>query len=271
MAMAFSALLSVYDKDRPAWVRQALGSVLANTVKPAEIVICVDGPVGKELETVLGEAAQNPLVHVLRCQTNIGRGAALALAVPQCKSELIALVDADDISRANRFEKQLAAFAATPDLAVLGGQVQEVEPESLTPLAKRIVPLTDVAIRQRLKTRMPFNNPTVMFKKSAVLDSGNFQQLDLMEDYYMWVRVAAKGYKMANLPDILVDMRVDAHLYERRGGWSYFCANKQLFDRMRRLHLLNTWEYGYTLSARFMTQVLMPNKLRSWFYRKALR
>lgn len=271
MEPKFSVLMSVYAKDLPSWGRQALDSVLSNTVKPTEIVIMVDGPVGAELQTVLDEAAKNPLVRVISHPVNIGRGAALAIAVPQCKYELIALMDADDISRPDRFEKSLAVFTDNPALAVLGGQVQERDAETLAPLAQRQVPLTNAQIRKYLKTRMPFNNPTVMFKKQAILDSGNFQAFGLLEDYYMWVRVAAKGYEMANLPDILVDMRVNPALYGRRGGYNYFRMNKLLFDKMRELNLLSSWEYYYTLSIRFCVQVLMPNSMRSYFYRKALR
>ena len=271
MKDSFSVLISVYVKDRPAWVRQALDSVLSNTVPPSEVIIMVDGPVGDELKAVLEQAVQNALVRVIYHPVNVGRGAALAIAVPQCKYELIALVDADDISHPDRFEKQLAAFAANPELAVVGGQVQELEAETLRPFAQRRVPLTNEEIRQYLKKRMPFNNPTVMFKKSAVLASGNFQPVGLVEDYHMWVHVAAKGYQMANLPDILVDMRVNAALYGRRGGYKYFCMNKALYDEMLQLHLINIFEYCYILTVRFTVQVLMPNWLRGWFYRRALR
>ena len=118
---------------------------------------------------------------------------------------------------------------------------------------------------------MPFNNQTVLFKKSAILGSGNFQAFGLLEDYYMWARVLAKGYQAQNVPDVLVDMRVSPAMYGRRGGYNYFHMNKLLFDKMRELNLLDIWEYYYTLSIRFCVQVLMPNWLRSYFYKKALR
>ncbi|MBR4682666.1 MAG: glycosyltransferase [Elusimicrobiaceae bacterium] len=271
MEQKFSVLLSVYAKDRPAWLKQSLQSILSNTVQPTEVVVMVDGPIGEDIQKVLAEIAQNPTVRVLSLPVNGGRGTALAYAVPKCAYDLIALMDADDVCRPERFEKQLAAFETCPDLAVVGGQVQEVEADSLVPLGKRCVPLTHSEICQRLKTRMPFNNQTVMFKKAAVLDSGNFKPLDLLEDYYMWARVIARGYQTANVPAVLADMRVDSDLYGRRGGWRYFCMNKALFDQMRRLRLLNMWEYGYTLAIRFVVQVLLPNSVRSWFYRTILR
>ena len=271
MEQKFSVLLNLYAKDRPAWIKQALKSVLTNTVCPNEIVIMVDGPVGNDIQTVLDEAAKNKTVRILSHPVNIGRGAALGYAVPKCNYELIALMDADDVCRQDRFEKQLAAFAANDELAVCGGQIQEVDAATFKPLGARKVPLTHDEIGQYLKTRMPFNNQTVMFKKSAVLNSGNFKAFGLLEDYYMWARVIAKGYKTENLPDLLVDMRVNPAMYGRRGGWMYFQMNKVLFDEMRKLGLLGFKDYYYTLSVRFAVQVLMPNWLRSFFYKSALR
>ena len=271
MEQKFSVLLNIYAKDKPVWIKQALDSVLTNNVCPTEVVIMVDGPVGKDIQTVLDEAVKNKTVRVLSHPVNIGRGAALGYAVPKCNYELIALMDADDVSRKDRFEKQLAAFAANPKLAVCGGQIQEVDATTFEPLSERKVPLTHDEIKQNLKTRMPFNNVTVMFKKAAVLEAGNYKAFGMVEDYYMWARVMAKGKIAQNVPDVLVDVRVNPSLYSRRGGWNYFHMNKMLFNEMKKLRLLSFKDYYYTLSVRFVVQVLMPNWLRSMFYKRALR
>ena len=271
MEQKFSVLLNIYAKDRPAWIKQALDSVLTNTVRPTEVVIMVDGPVDENIQTILNEVAKDKTIRILSHPVNIGRGAALAYAVPKCNYELIALMDADDVSRKDRFEKQLAAFAANPNLSVCGGQIQEVDAESFTPLSKRQVPLTHAEICKYLKTRMPFNNVTVMFKKTSVLNAGNYEPFGTLEDYYMWARVIAKGSSTQNIPDILADVRVNPNMYNRRSGWRYFRTNKMLFDKMKELGLLNFKDYYYTLLVRFVVQVLMPNWCRSLFYKRALR
>lgn len=265
----FSVLMSVYCKDNPAWFRQAIQSVLNQSVRPEEVVLTADGPLTEELEAIITEFKDN--LKVVRLEKNSGRGAALGYAVPQCKYNLIALMDADDVCRKDRFEKQLAAFASNPDLSIVGGQIQEVEAESFAHLSKRTVPLTHSEIKQYLKTRMPFNNVTVMFKKAAVLEAGNYKAFGTVEDYYMWARVMAKGKIAQNVPDVLVDVRVGKEMYNRRSGWNYFHMNKMLFDEMRKLGLLSFKDYYCTLSVRFVVQVLMPNWLRSFFYKKALR
>jgi glycosyltransferase involved in cell wall biosynthesis len=271
MEQKFSVLLNVYAKDRPVWIKQAIESVLTNTISPAELVIMVDGPIGKEIQEVLEESKKNKTVRILSNPVNIGRGAALSLALLQCNYNLIALMDADDVSRSDRFEKQLDAFANNPDLSVLGGQIQEVDSDTFTPIAQRKVPLTHNEIRRYIKTRMPFNNVTVMFKKDVVLEAGNYKTFGTLEDYYMWARVIAKEKIVQNLSDVLVDVRVGKEMYNRRKGWEYFKINKRLFDEMKKLKLLNFREYYYTLSVRFIVQVLMPNWLRNLFYKKVLR
>lgn len=271
MQLKFSVLLNVYAKDNPVWLKQSLDSILNNTICPTEVIIVVDGSVNKDIQNILDQVIKNKVVSVLALPANIGRGAALAVAVPKCKYDLIALMDADDISRKDRFEKQLSSFASDPDLSVVGGQIQEVDAITLKPCSKRIVPLTHKEICKYLKTRMPFNNVSVMFKKEAILQAGNYKPFGMMEDYYMWARVIAKGYKTANLPDILADVRVNKDLYKRRGGFKYFCVNKQLFDEMRKLGLLSLKDYYYILFVRFIVQVLMPNWCRILFYEKVLR
>ena len=272
MEPKFSVLMSVYAKDRPAWVREALGSVLSNTAKPAEVVVVVDGPIPADLQAVLDEFSTTyPLIKLYPLAKNGGLGPALAYGLQHCSHELVARMDADDISLPDRFSKQLAYFAAHPNTAVLGGQIQEIDGDSLEPVAIRTVPQTDDEIKQFLKTRCPFNHMTVMFKKSAVLAVGNYTSFHFIEDYYLWARLAAKGYEMANLSDIVLNARVDAAMYGRRGGWKYFKSNLAISQKLRELSLISWPTYAFNTCVRFGVQVLMPNTVRGWFYRKALR
>lgn len=271
-SVPFSVLMSVYAKDRPAWVRQALDSVLSNTVKPAEIVAVVDGPIPADLQAVLDAfSAQYPQLKLCPLAKNGGLGPALAYGLQQCSHELVARMDADDISLPDRFEKQLTFFNQHPDTVICGGQIQEVDGETLQPVAIRSVPTTDREIKTYLRTRCPFNHMTVMFKRSTILAAGSYTPFHLMEDYYLWARLAAKGVKMANLPDIVLNARVDAALYGRRGGWKYFKSNLSMSGKLRELGLISWPTYAFNAAVRFCVQVLMPNSVRSYFYRKALR
>lgn len=271
-SIKFSVLMSVYAKDRPAWVRQALDSVLSNTVKPTEVVTVIDGPIPAGLRSVLEEFVRKyPQIKLCPLAKNGGLGPALAYGLQQCSYELIARMDADDISLPDRFEKQLAYFSSHPGIAVLGGQIQEIDGDSLEPVAIRTVPQSDAEIKQFLRMRSPFNHMTVMFNKSAVLAVGNYTPFHLMEDYYLWARLAAKGYTLANLPDVLLNVRVDSAMYGRRGGWKYFKSNFAMSEKLHELGLISFPIYAFNTCIRFCVQVLMPNHIRGCFYKQVLR
>lgn len=264
-----SVLMSVYAKDNPQWLKQAIASVLSNTVKPSEFVIVCDGPLTPELEAVLSEYKDKTVLY--RLAKNSGLGEALRQGILKCSNEFIARMDADDISLQDRFEKQLAYFKKHPNTAILGGFIQEVDGQTLEPVAIRDVPLTDTEIKKYIKTRSPFNHVSVMFKKNAVLKAGSYQPFYCVEDYYLWARMAAKGYEMANLSDILINVRVDRAMYGRRGGFKYFKSNYAMSKKLRELGLISLPTHLFNTAVRFCVQVLMPNSLRKMFYQLFLR
>lgn len=269
---SFSVLMSVYAKDNPAWIAQALDSVLCNTVPPAEVLVAVDGPVGEDIRAVLDTYAQKyPAVRVLAFEKNEGLGAALRKGLEKCTHEWVARMDADDISLPDRFEKQLARVMQEPDLAVLGGAIEEIDAQTLMPLNLRIVPCADADIKKFLKSRSPFNHVTVFLNKNLVLKAGSYQPFHLIEDYYLWARCVAEMYKMANLPDVLVRVRTDAAMYGRRGGWKYFKSNAALSQKLYELKLISLPQHVFNLCVRFCVQAIMPNSFRAAFYQKVLR
>ena len=269
---SFSVLMSVYAKDRPTWVAQALDSVLQNTLLPSEIVVVIDGPVSAALQNVLTDFVQkSPLVRLLPLAENAGLGKALNKGLAACSYEWVARMDADDVSLPDRFAQQVAFLKQNPSIAVLGGWVQEADSRTLTPLSMRRVPETATDILKFLKTRCPFNRMSVMFKKSAVMAVGGYQPFYLLEDYFLWARLAAAKYPMANLPKILLHARVDENMYARRGGWKYFKSNCALSSELRKLDLISWPAHGLNMSVRFFVQVLLPNSWRRLFYRKVLR
>ena len=106
-SMKFSVSMCVYWKDDPEWFKTAVDSILHQTCEPDEVVLVVDGPVPDELGTVINEYEKNPVFKVIRLAENQGHGNARRIGLENCTNELVALMDADDISVPERFAKQL--------------------------------------------------------------------------------------------------------------------------------------------------------------------
>ena len=261
--------MSVYCKDSQEWLRKAIESIISQTAKPKEIIIVCDGPLTPELDKVLLE--KNNYIKTHRLEKNMGLGEALRQGLEQCSCGLVARMDSDDISVPDRFEKQLAFFEKNPGLAAAGGFIEEFDSQTLKPVSIRKVPLTEAEIRKFLKSRNPMNHVSVMFRKDAVMKVGGYKTFPLLEDYYLWARMAAMGLTLMNQPDILVKVRVDANMYGRRGGFKYFKSNLALSRKLKELGLITLPEHIFNACVRFCVQVLMPEQLRSFFYKKALR
>lgn len=265
-------LMSVYYKEKPEYLKLTLDSVLEQTVTAAEIVLIKDGPLTKELDEVIEEYDKkySGLFRIFALEKNVGLGKALNFGVQQCKYDLIARMDTDDIAMPNRFELLIKEFAQDNDLALCGGQIAEFEKEPQIISGYRKVPLARDEIVKFAKKRNPFNHMTVMFKKQAVLDAGNYQDMPYFEDYWLWVRILQKGYIVKNIEQVLVNVRAGAEMLARRGGLSYARASYIFLQATYKSGLIFYSEYLERLVIR-ISVVMMPTCIRKFLYNKILR
>lgn len=270
--MKFSVLMSVYYKEKPECFLEAVESVINQTIKPAEIVIVKDGALTEALEEACSTLLHkySPYIRFIPLERNVGLGLALQKGVLECRYDLIARMDTDDISKVDRFEKQLKAFIENPEIVICGGFIEEFSNSSQDIEGIRCVPLDRASIYEFAKRRNPFNHMTVMFRKQAVLDAGNYQSFLLLEDYYLWYRLILKKYSMMNIPDILVSVRADEGMIERRGGLSYFEKESRLYKLFYNDKYITLFELILVLFIRFWGRIC-PGKLRRIIYAYFLR
>lgn len=268
----FSVNICVYHKDNPQDFALAVESVTGNqTRRPDEVVIVADGPIYGELDQVVRDYESRPDFKVVRLPENVGHARARQAALEASGHNIIALMDADDISRPERLELQIAYLIEHPDVAVVGGQITEFIGSPTNVVGERIVPEKSDEVATYLKSRCPMNLVTVMFRKDKIKEAGGFIDWYCEEDYYLWVRMAERGMTFANLPQTLVDVRVGSEMYSRRGGWRYFRSEERLQRYMFRHHLISLPRYLYNVAGRFAVQVAMPNRLRGLIFQKLFR
>jgi glycosyltransferase involved in cell wall biosynthesis len=268
--MKYSVLMSVYHKEQPEYLRDSINSMLNQTIKPDEIVLVKDGPLTEALEKVIYEYKDNPILNVVELKENVGLGKALNIGLTKCRNEIVARMDTDDISEVERCEKQYKILISQ-NVSVVGASVAEFIDDKDNIVAYKDVIENHSEIIQRMKYRNAINHPTVMFKKSEVISAGSYQHWFLNEDYYLWIRMILMGYKFMNMNEPLVRMRITNDTYLRRGGWKYFITQKKLFDYMLKENFINIMEYFYNNIIRFVTRLLVPNKLRKKLYLSLLR
>lgn len=269
--MAFSVLMSLYIKENPLYLRQSLDSVFNQTQPPDEVILVEDGPLTNELYEVLEEFKKNYSNFItIPLSENQGLGKALNVGLIYCSHELVARMDTDDICFPNRFEKQIKFMSENPDIDISGSFIEEFEDSISNKKDIKTAPLTHSEISQYIKSRNPLNHPTVIFRKSAVLNAGGYQHFPLFEDWFLWVRMYLNGKKFANIQEPLLHFRVSKDMYNRRGGFKY-AKDSTRFQWMLYQNKLKSLPAFIKDSSIRGTVYLMPTKLREFIYTNFLR
>lgn len=271
MELKFTLLMSVYHKDNPVFLEQALESIWdKQTLKPDQIVLVQDGPLTPSLEEVIERFLPGKPVHCIKLPKNRGLGEALNIGLRSCAYDLVARMDSDDIAFAHRFETQLPLFEKYPDLDAIGACIDEFEGSPTNVVSQRKPPRTPEELLQYAGKRCPFNHPTVVFKKSSLLKSGGYLHFPLLEDYHLWVRMLADGARFYNVQESLLLFRQSSDTYFKRGGLKYALTEVRLEWMMLRLGIMKWWVFLYLVPAKFLTRIA-PKWLRRQVYARLVR
>lgn len=268
----FSVCMSVYKNDNATDFAEAVMSIYNQTCPPEEIILVIDGPVPQIIHDTIDVLQEKiSIMKVISLKQNMGHAVARQTGLEAAKNDLCAVMDADDLSVSDRFEKQLKVFEEHPEVSVVGGLINEFICSTDNVVGTRIVPEHDVDIKAYLKSRCPMNLVTVMLKKSDVMKVGGYQDWYCEEDYYLWIRLTLCGYKFYNIQETLVNVRVGNEMYQRRGGLKYFQSEARLQSYMLNKRLINKRTYLINIVERLIVQVLLPNRLRGWVFKKFAR
>jgi glycosyltransferase involved in cell wall biosynthesis len=264
MREPFSLLVPVYHGDRPDYLRRAFRSAVDDqTVRPDEVVIVRDGPVGNELARCLSELqASSPApVTLVALERNGGLGPALDRGLAASRFDIVARQDADDVSMPQRFEVELPLMA---NADIVGSGLLEFVTDTGETVGQRVPPTDPAQIQRYARMHDPFNHPTVMYRKTAVLAAGGYGDLPLMEDYALFARMLMGGARAVNVPEPLVFYRVGEAAFKRRGGRELLRSELRLQREFRRM--------GFTSRPQYLRNVLIRGgyRLVPWWCRRAV-
>jgi hypothetical protein len=270
MPEQLSLLLPVWAGDRPDFLGDAFrSSVDAQTRRPDQVVIVRDGPVPEPLAETIRELAQGSPVPVdlVELERNVGLGPALDAGLAACKHDVVARMDADDISLPHRFAVQLPIIESGADIVGSGLVEFADDPDEI--VATRAVPTEPDEIRRRARFATPFNHPTVVYRRPLVTGVGGYTDFAKMEDYLLWAKLILADARVANVAEPLVRYRVGAGAYARRGGRDLLRAEIALQRRFRDLGFTTRGQYARNLVVRGGYR-LVPEGFRRSAYRKVI-
>lgn len=219
--MTVSVLITVYAKESPLFLDQALRSLEQQSMQPSQVVLVKDGPLGPSLDAVIASYDGLLPLSVVALPENMGSGPASRAGMEVCRESLVARMDSDDICLPHRLEVQTRALMENPGVDAVGGAIAEFETCPERPVAFRWPPAASADVARWARFRSPINNMTAVFRREAALRAGNYQNFPLYEDYHLWVRMLLAGSRLMNLDQVLVNVRVGNGMHSRRRGLRY--------------------------------------------------
>jgi len=264
----YSVLMTVYQNDKPEYLKEAIESIVQQTVPTNDFHIIADGPIDTELQSVLDQYTN--IIKITHLSKNKGLGEALKIGVELVQNEFVARMDADDVSVPQRMALQIDFLNKNPTVAAVSSDLIEMNEDGVLTNKVKEMPQTMSDIKKMMIYRNPINHPAVLFRKSAVLASGNYIGLYKQEDYFLWIRMIQQGFELANIHQPLVQMRMGASSYSRRGDMNIYHSSKVVSKYMLDHHMISIRVYLMRNLLKWLT-LRMPNGLRKFIYQNILR
>jgi cellulose synthase/poly-beta-1,6-N-acetylglucosamine synthase-like glycosyltransferase len=205
-----SILLPVRDAE--STIAECLASLAAQTLADHEVIVVEDGSTDGTAEVLAAAARADSRVRVLSTPPR-GLVSALNAGLEDVRAPLVARMDADDVADPRRLELQVRALAGDPTLTAVGSRVRLVgAPPGGNAGMRAYVAwqnglLDHDAIARELFVESPLVHPSVTMRTGPLRALGGYRETGGPEDYDLWLRAAAAGWRFAKRPEALLDWR----------------------------------------------------------------
>ncbi len=210
-----SVIMGIYNSNNEEMVKSAIDSILNQTFKDFEFIICDDGSTDGTYELVKRLTKHDDRVILIQNEKNSGLAYSLNHCLSIAKGEYIARMDADDISLPERLEEEVAFLDNNKEFAIVGCNVKFFNSNGIW--GKRCLP--EFPEKASFLFTSPFVHPSILIRAEVmtVLCGYRVEKETLRtEDYDLFMRMYSKGYKGYNLQTELYCFREDENAYKRR-------------------------------------------------------
>lgn len=259
-----SVVMPVYNAER--YLARAIESILSQTFKDFELLIVNDASTDNSSVIIKKYAKKDPRIRVVNNQKNLRIAMSLNKAVYLSEADIIARMDADDISHPRRLELQYNLIKRNPKIGVVGANMVVIDKNGKQ-ISKREYPVTSKELKKVVFRYSPFAHPVVVFRKIIFEEfEGYDKKMVPCEDIDLWFKIGSK-YEFATVPKFLLWYTLNP-----TAGGRKKLRNLELLGFRIKINAMK--KYGYRPSlydliynfGEFSTLWFMPTRARVWLY-----
>lgn len=265
-----SILMGIYNCE--STLREAIDSIIDQTYTNWKFIICDDGSSDQSFAVAKEYEQSDPSrFQVIKNERNMGLNMTLNKCLALADGDYIARMDGDDISVPERFAKEVAVLNQNPEYAFVSCHMSTFDENgewgSIKTLEKPQV--------RDFPTHVPmFCHAPCMIRREAFLDVGGYtedKRLLRVEDYHLWYKFYAAGYRGYNIQETLYKMRDDRNALHRRTVSARLNGIYATFVGFKMVHL-PVWMYIYAVKNAVVEfiKILVPDSLYEYLHKKKL-
>ncbi len=208
-----SVLMGIYNCAKT--LEEAVDCIINQTYSNWELIMCDDCSKDNTLEVALKIAEKDGRIHVIKNANNSTLAPSLNHCLKYAKGKYVARMDGDDVCALDRFEKEVCFLEEHPQFALVSCQMNLYDADGIY----RVVKHMDEPMGKDLLYRSQFCHAGCMMRTDVLRELGGYSEkrtCNRVEDYDLWVRLYAIGYKGYNLQEPLYSMRDDRKAVKRR-------------------------------------------------------
>lgn len=221
MPSKISVIMSVYRCDNLEYLKLSVLSILQQSYRHFTFFILTDGLLSQESDDFLNSIIDNRVILIRRID-NLGLSVSLNELIDRALAsenyDFFARMDADDISDPQRFETQIDFLKTNTEVDIAGSWYREIDTNGALKATIKL-PTTHEQLIPFMARRSPFCHPSVMIRSHVFKQGYRYDSsYHYFQDYDLWIRLAASGFKFANIPICLLYFRIDQNFFYRRAS-----------------------------------------------------
>lgn len=244
---------------------EALDSLLAQTYQGFKVIMCDDGSTDHTIEVAQSYVDRYPEKFILiRNEQNMGLNYTLNHCLKYADTEYVARMDGDDLSLPERLEKEINFLDNHPEYAIVSAPMIYFDEQGEFRRGKGNGEVT----KMNFLHGTPFCHAPCMVRKEAYDVVGGYtvdKKLLRVEDYHLWFKMYAAGFKGWNLFAPIYAMRDDRNAKQRR---NWMTRRNEMHVKSIGFRLLGLPWYTQIYAIRPLLAHIAPKWLYNWYHRK---
>lgn len=267
--MKISILLPIYKGEKT--IARTLESLLAQTYKDFELVICIDGSNDGSLEIVKSYSNKFPEIIILRNEKNLGLGPTMNKLVYHASGDLIAIAEQDDFYYDYRLHEQLAIFKKHPEVGMVSGIADFYDGEKINfkfpgiLVEGRQYPTGVEMFLLNYKNQVKVANSCMMFRKDVHIENGLY-----FSKHYPSIGIDWSYVLRFSLISTVYGINKSLVLLDRRNDRNSITSNKvKMFKASRELirsfyyeypEIIKLEDFKYAMTTQYQMELSHKNK-----------